>query len=942
MQTTSETYKTLLAKGTNVTSKEVRATIGLDEYYQDQLVEVKTTSALMSGDNLIGNCIASTLDIKIRNPNTIPRMAQIDIKVRLDDGETQSEWLPKGTYFIDTRAIEDNVLHIVAYDAMLKTEQGCVQSGSQIAEEYTVWRLASAYVDDGSVTGATFTRLYTNKETATNAPVAGDYLSLADGVAKVSTVESDTVTWIADTSFDYPTNWPQPDMIIVGAIAKRIGVPIDARTLAFMTQGHLVQYPGIVLEDGTPKYSADGGLTMREVLGYIGVMYGGNWCISDAGALRLVVVSEALNDIDPDDERLQTITERITESGTWTVPKHLIGNVHVLAVGGGGGGFQYSTSGSSNYSAGGSGYYAEDNITLNRGENVDVTIGAGGDGGSSNENGGATEFGEYLTASGGKKGGTRNGGAGAAGGGGGYSRTRTGMSSYSYSGGAGGDSDDYSGANGSSTSSSISNLYGGGGAGAGGDANGSEGGAGITINGIVCFQGGHGYSGAGTITGGLGYDGYGDGGAYSSSGKSGLVELTYQALPELSTESLDSSPAFDAISKIVIVIGTDDNGVEQVYTAGTDTGYTLTARCPWGTQAMADNLLTALGGYVYQPFTAGGALLNPAAELGDAVYVGGVTSVVYTMDTTFDALYTADISAPQDEEIDHEYPYEPQPERTAARKAATVTAELSVLADTISSKISSADAQTLITQNLNSIRLSAVAGNNQSTVTISADGIDVKSATVSFSSIVADSVKSSWVYAGDISADQITTGTLNAANIELRNYFDVIYTSGGVTSTIGRIGNTSLTIDGVTYPGGMQLYGSTVAMLSGQSIAAVLANNEVWISSSRIYLNGDVRYTSDRNAKTDINYEDERLVALFDLILPVSFRMKADPSIDHIGFVSQDVEAAAKDAGFVGALVTTDAEGRKYLGYNELTGALAAKIKQLDKRLYQLEVQNEQ
>lgn len=215
MQTTSETYKTLLAKGTNVTSKEVRATIGLDEYYQDQLVEVKTTSALMTGDNLIGNCIASTLDIKIRNPDTIPRMAQVDIEVRLDDGETQSEWLPKGTYFIDTRAIEDDVLHIVAYDAMLKTEKSFTQAGEQ-------------------------------------------------------------------------GEWPRTDISVVNEIAQRIGVSVDARTTALMSRGYLVQYPGIVLEDGTPKYSADGGLTMREVLGYIGVMYGGNWCISDAGALRLV------------------------------------------------------------------------------------------------------------------------------------------------------------------------------------------------------------------------------------------------------------------------------------------------------------------------------------------------------------------------------------------------------------------------------------------------------------------------------------------------------------------------------------------------------------------------------------------------------------------------------------------------------------------------------
>lgn len=229
--------------------------------------------------------------------------------------------------------------------------------------------------------------------------------------------------------------------------------------------------------------------------------------------------------------------------------------------------------------------------------------------------------------------------------------------------------------------------------------------------------------------------------------------------------TLETSPAFEPFSRVTLIVGTDENGDEVSYTAGDDTGRELTAKCPWATQAIVDNLLAEVSGYAYQPYAATDALLDPAAELGDAVSVGGVVSVLGSIETTLDALYTADVAAPQDEEIDHEYPYEPQPERTAARKAATVTAELRVMGDTISSKVSSAEAQTLITQNLNSITLSASAGSNQSTVTISANGIDVKSAIVSFSSIVADSVKASWVYAGNISADQITAGTIAAESI---------------------------------------------------------------------------------------------------------------------------------------------------------------------------------
>lgn len=231
--------------------------------------------------------------------------------------------------------------------------------------------------------------------------------------------------------------------------------------------------------------------------------------------------------------------------------------------------------------------------------------------------------------------------------------------------------------------------------------------------------------------------------------------------------TLETSPAFDPISRVTLIVGTDENGDEVSYTAGTDTGRELTAKCPWATQVIADNLLAALVGYVYQPFTAGDALLDPAAELGDEVIVGDITSQLGSIATTFDALYTADIEAPQDEEIDHEYPYEPQPERTAARKAATVTAELSVLADTISSKISSADAQTMITQSLNSITLSASAGSNQSTVTISAGGIVVDSAIVRFSNIVADEI----VANASISSPVITGGTISGAEIQSTGTF---------------------------------------------------------------------------------------------------------------------------------------------------------------------------
>ena len=51
----------------------------------------------------IGNCIAKELNLVLRNPGEIPRMAEIRMEFRLNSGTQQSEWLPKGTFFIDTR-----------------------------------------------------------------------------------------------------------------------------------------------------------------------------------------------------------------------------------------------------------------------------------------------------------------------------------------------------------------------------------------------------------------------------------------------------------------------------------------------------------------------------------------------------------------------------------------------------------------------------------------------------------------------------------------------------------------------------------------------------------------------------------------------------------------------------------------------------------------------
>ena len=141
---------------------------------------------------------------------------------------------------------------------------------------------------------------------------------------------------------------------------------------------------------------------------------------------------------------------------------------------------------------------------------------------------------------------------------------------------------------------------------------------------------------------------------------------------------LETSPQFEPISKISYLLT-----ARTTTKPGNDTGRTLEITCPYGTQAMANNLLSSLGGYAYQPATATDALIDPAAELGDAVTVGGIYTVLAQMDTTFDSLMTADIGAPGQEEIESEYPYVSQQQSDINRQIAQTRSEISKTSEEI-------------------------------------------------------------------------------------------------------------------------------------------------------------------------------------------------------------------------------------------------------------------
>ncbi len=148
-------------------------------------------------------------------------------------------------------------------------------------------------------------------------------------------------------------------------------------------------------------------------------------------------------------------------------------------------------------------------------------------------------------------------------------------------------------------------------------------------------------------------------------------------------ESLDVSPELPAVSKLIVNID-DDTAI----IVGDDTGYTVETTLPFCTQQMAEQMLQKLNGYRYQPFTANGAILDPAAEIGDGVSIGDVYSGLYNVERSFGHLYKCDITVPSEEEIDHEYTYESPTERKYQREMGDLRASLILQSNEIAAKVS--------------------------------------------------------------------------------------------------------------------------------------------------------------------------------------------------------------------------------------------------------------
>ena len=153
-------------------------------------------------------------------------------------------------------------------------------------------------------------------------------------------------------------------------------------------------------------------------------------------------------------------------------------------------------------------------------------------------------------------------------------------------------------------------------------------------------------------------------------------------------QSIDADPSAAPYSRVTIYKGLDkENGDEATITVGDDSGRTLEITSDWGTQEQAERILAKIKGRRYQPFQATDTTLEPSAELGDAVSVGGIYSGIFSKITTLGGGIYSDISAPSPEEVEHELTHKTPVDRKYTRLVAEMRSEFRITEKEISARV---------------------------------------------------------------------------------------------------------------------------------------------------------------------------------------------------------------------------------------------------------------
>ena len=232
---------------------------------------------------------------------------------------------------------------------------------------------------------------------------------------------------------------------------------------------------------------------------------------------------------------------------------------------------------------------------------------------------------------------------------------------------------------------------------------------------------------------------------------------------------------------VITVTKTTVNDTSTVTAELARSGSTLTADCPLvkpnERQTVADNLLRRVYGFQYQPYSAKGAYMNPAAEIGDAITAYNVFSGLFEQETIFNRMMLSNIGSAISDEAEVEMQYESNTDRRYNRKLAETSAEFAILADRISSAVTNTEFQAALNTMANQIdaKVSETGGNmnsfawslDSSGFYLYANGAQVFKCDRSGITVVGDATITGEVYASNIRSDAVNGygGSFNGAGI---------------------------------------------------------------------------------------------------------------------------------------------------------------------------------
>ena len=267
--------------------------------------------------------------------------------------------------------------------------------------------------------------------------------------------------------------------------------------------------------------------------------------------------------------------------------------------------------------------------------------------------------------------------------------------------------------------------------------------------------------------------------------------------------SFSDKGKYKPISRVTLLV--DD---ENSLTAGDDTGMEVIASCPHATQPMVNALLQTMKGYQYQAYEADAANIDPAAELGDGVTVGGIYSPLSKLSD--DGRGYAGISSPGEAEMEDEYPAEGYITQEFNRKIAETRSTITKTSEEIMLKVEGIDGKyTEVKTTLDGLTVTDASG----TTKINGSSIKTDNLYVAAANIT-----------GALTANQIQTGSIRVGDLkDGSDYATKTYVNNNAGLSESEVNSAIETYIDETSITAEKLRGRTVELLasSNQSIGSI-------------------------------------------------------------------------------------------------------------------------